>query len=113
MYRRCYCRRMNPCKKKELEDKCSNVQNVIKQNDMCDCGFDDDESVFPENPVLGQSYVPWQTMDETFKPEIGLKKGTIFPELVNPYYPCQSMEEKAYLEASNKIGEGCNKCQMN
>ena len=66
--------------------------------------------VFPENPMLAQSYVPWQYMDKTFKPEIGLKMGTIFPELVSPYMPCQSMRVNEYLEATNKIGKGCNKC---
>ena len=29
---------------------------------------DDYEDVFPSNPMLAQSYVPWQTMNETFKP---------------------------------------------
>ena len=52
--------------------------------------------------------VPFQYMDKTFKPEIGLKMGTIFPELVSPYMPCQSMRTNEFLEASNTIGEGCN-----
>ena len=61
--------------------------------------------------MLGQSYVPIQYMDRTFRPAVGLKMGTIFPELVSPYMPGQSMEEIAYIEARNTIGEGCNKCQ--
>lgn len=113
MYRRCNCKKMCPCKKEELETICDNVQNTMEITDICDCGFDEDDKLFPENPMFGQSYVPWHTMDKTFTPEVGLKKGTIFPELVDPYVPCQSMEEIAYLEANNKIGEGCNKCQMN
>ncbi len=76
----------------------------------CGCGFDEEESVFPTNPMFGQSYVPWQTMDKTFKPCVGLKMGTIFPELVSPYVPCQSMEEIEYIKQTNQIGEGCNKC---
>ena len=28
----------------------------------CACGFDEQESVFPLNPMLGQSYVPMQKM---------------------------------------------------
>jgi len=50
-------------------------------------------------------------MDKTFKPCVGLKMGTIFPELVSPYMPGQSMKEIEYLEETNKIGEGCNSCQ--
>ena len=68
-------------------------------------------NVFPENPSLGQSYVPIQYMDRTFRPCVGLKMGTIFPELVSPYSPCQSMEEINFLRNSNEIGKGCNKCQ--
>ena len=79
--------------------------------DCCECGFEEEESVFPENPMLGQSYVPIQYMDKTFKPCVGLKMGTIFPELVSPYTPCQSMREIEYITATNTVKEGCNKCQ--
>lgn len=80
-----------------------------KEEDECACGFDEEFSVFPENPMFGQSYVPWQVMDKVYKPEIGLKMGTIFPELVSPYSPNQAQEIMEYIEATNKIGEGCNK----
>ena len=79
--------------------------------DCCECGFDEEYNVFPENPMLGQSYVPMQYMDQTFKPCVGLKMGTIFPELVSPYTPCQSMREIDYIRETNIIKEGCNKCQ--
>lgn len=79
-------------------------------DDNCECGYDKPESMFPENAVLAQSYVPIQKMDKTFIPSVGLKKGTIFPELVRPYSPCQSFEEIAFIKAMNKPGEGCNKC---
>jgi hypothetical protein len=76
----------------------------------CNCGFDmDTESVFPENPMLAQSYVPMQRMKKVFTPEVGLKMGTIFPELVSPYMPGQSIREIEYLKNSNEIGEGCNR----
>ena len=58
----------------------------------------------------GQSYVPIQRMNQTFIPCIGLKMGTIYPELVRPYMPGQSLAEIEYLSATNKIKEGCNKC---
>ena len=94
-----------------LENKCNNVTSYETDYDSCDCGFDEEKSVFPENPMLAQSYVPIQYMDKTFKPNVGLKMGTIFPELVSPYMPCQDMEEQKYIEKTNKIGKGCNKCR--
>ena len=51
-------------------------------------------------------------MNETFKPCVGLKCGTIFPELVSPYAPLDSMKDIAHIERTNVIREGCNKCQM-
>ena len=93
-----------------MEKVCDDVESISNCGKDCGCGFEEEESVFPTNPMLGQSYVPWQVMDQTFKPCIGLKMGTIFPELVSPYVPCQSIEEINYIKCMNKIGEGCNKC---
>ena len=101
----------NMCNSKMLENSCNNVGNHEKNyNENCSCGFDDNTSgnVFPENPMLAQSYVPVQTLNETFKPCIGLKNGTIFPELVSPYNPGDSMKQIDYLERTNTIGKGCN-----
>lgn len=92
-----------------LEEKCSDVENTLDTYDDCGCGYDTN-NVFPENPTLAQSYVPIQTMDQTFIPCVGLKMGTIFPELVSPYMPGQSMADIEYLKARNEIREGCNKC---
>ena len=114
--RNCYCMnnsyQNNSCELQDdiLEDKCSNVISYENYDDNCGCGFDEEYNVFPENPMLGQSYVPVQYMDKTFKPCVGLKMGTIFPELVSPYVPCQSMEEINYIRKTNTIGKGCNKC---
>lgn len=93
-----------------MEKNCQNINNN-DYDDYCECGFEEEKSVFPEEPMLGQSYVPIQYMDKTFKPQIGLKMGTIFPELVSPYQPCQGMKEIEYIAKTNKIKEGCNKCQ--
>ena len=121
--RKCYCMnnnyQNNSCEEQNdiMEDKCSNVANAnfsCNQNEYmycCECGFEEEDNVFPENPMLGQSYVPIQYMDKTFKPCVGLKMGTIFPELVSPYMPGQSMNEIEYLAATNTVKEGCNKCQ--
>ena len=115
-FRRCGCMSCNS--NQVLEDICDDVINTKNINccmnscDMneyeCGCGFDEEENVFPLNPMLAQSYVPIQTLDKTFTPCCGLKNGTIFPELVNPYEPCQNMKFNEYLIRRNQIGEGCN-----
>ena len=109
--RRCYCiNNYNSCRDKNMIDKtCENVIPIEQFTQNCECGFDDDElNVFPENPMLAQSYVPIQYMDETFKPCIGLRNGTIFPELVSSYNPGDSMREIEFLRNTNTIGGGCN-----
>ena len=99
------------CNSKKIEDSCDYVQDCnLKCMDECECGFDEERQFFPENPVLAQSYVPIQKMDKTYVPCVGLKMGTIFPELVSPYMPGQSQSEAEYIRATNSIGEGCNKC---
>ncbi len=65
------------------------------------CGFAESSSVFPVNYMYGQSYVPIQYIDSTFRPEVGLKMGTIFPELVSPYEPGQNMREIQFLASQN------------
>ncbi len=115
--RKCYCMnnsyKDNSCELQNdiIEDKCNDVVSYENYSNSCDCGFDEEYNVFPENPMLAQSYVPFQYMDKTFKPCVGLKMGTIFPELVSPYVPCQDMEQQKFIEATNTIGKGCNKCQ--
>ena len=116
--RKCYCMnnsyQNDSCQMQDdmMEKQCDNVVSYEDMQDSCSCGFEDEErDVFPENPMLAQSYVPYQYMDKTFKTCIGLKMGTIFPELVSPYMPGQSMEEIEYIKMTNKIGKGCNKCQ--
>ena len=54
--------------------------------------------------MLAQSYVPWQTIEKTFSPADGLKMGTIFPELVSPYMPCDSIKEIEYLKNERTNG---------
>ena len=99
----------------DLRQSCNMMNNPNNQNmrnnnnNSCACGFDmDNVSPFPANPMYGQSYVPIQNMNKVFNPETGLKMGTIYPELVSPYSPCQSIREIEFLKNSNEIGEGCN-----
>ena len=93
-----------------LEDSCKCVQSdMYMDSDECECGFDDYyENGLPSDPMLAQSYVPLQTLNKTFKPSVALRKGTIFPELVSPYEPCQSLDEIAFIKANNEIKGGCN-----
>ena len=113
-FKRCHCMNNNPeCHNQSMMEKACNEKKYscsMNYNEKCSCGFDEDEEidVFPENPMLAQSYVPIQYMDETFKPCIGLDKGTIFPELVSPYSPGDSMKDIEFLRRTNSIGEGCN-----
>jgi len=112
-YRRCHCfNNTEQCYNPNLiETSCNNIPNYNDSDNSndCDCGFDDEEmNVFPSNPMLAQSYVPYQYMEKTYKPCIGLDHGTIFPELVSPYFPGDSMREIEFLRKSNTIGEGCN-----
>lgn len=113
MYKR-NCRKCCMCENNMTQNQYTNYEvftNALESyDDDCECGFNRPESMFPENAVLAQSYVPIQKMSKTYTPNKGLKKGTIFPELVRPYEPCQSMEEIAFIKAMNDIGEGCNEC---
>ena len=94
-----------------LENISENTLNITTNNDnnSCNCGFEKSKNTFPENPILGQSYVPIQTSEKTFIPNIGLEKGTLFPELVMPYEPNQSIEEIDFIKELNTVKEGCNK----
>ncbi len=38
-----------------------------------------------EMPQLAHAYVPFQFLSCLYTPEVGLKRGTIFPELDRPY----------------------------
>ena len=97
------------CEKKELQNTVKCCYENISTQESCECGFDDlIDGIFSGNVELAQSYVPWQVMNQVFTPEVGLRMGTIFPELVSTYSPGQSMEEKNYLRATNPIKGGCN-----
>ena len=95
----------------DIYDKatCSNVDDMYScPTNECECGYDEIENGLPVNPMLAQSYVPFQKLKKTFTPEVGLKMGTIFPELVSPYEPNQSIEEIHYIKERNEIKGGCN-----
>ncbi len=96
MYR---CRNHNtcPCMNNNSNQVITIVNNQNNNmEDECACGFND-PSVFPENYMYGQSYVPIQYINTTFKPTVALKMGSLYPELVSPYAPGQGMAEIEYL----------------
>ena len=94
--------------KNYMQEACSEISNYSNMYEACECGFDEENNMFPDNPMFGQSYVPIQMMDQTFIPEVGLKMGTVFPELVSPYMPGQSQRQIEYIRNQNQIKKGCN-----
>ena len=107
--RHCNCGNNNDYNNQEyMQEACYDVENYNMMHNSCECGFDEEDNMFPENPMYAQSYVPIQTLNQTFIPSVGLKMGTIFPELVSPYMPGQSQREIEYIRNTNTIGKGCN-----
>ena len=104
--RKCGCNMANQANMNNSNNGNSNNDD----NDKCSCGFRD-QNVFPINYMYGQSYVPIQYMDQTFRPNVGLQMGTIFPELVDPYTPGQSMAEDAYLRRATQNEGQCPNSQ--
>ena len=41
-----------------LETACNEPCSYPTYNQDCGCGFDEYDNIFPENPMLAQSYVP-------------------------------------------------------
>ncbi len=45
-------------------------------------------SFCPSPPLeLARAYIPFQNFNQVLPPPEGLREGTIFPELIRPYYP--------------------------
>lgn len=92
MYRCRNCNANNSISNSEI----SLTNNLNDSDSRCNCGFND-ASAFPENYMYGQSYVPIQYINNTFRPNVALQMGSLYPELVSPYMPCQSMMENRFL----------------
>lgn len=54
-------------------------------------------NLFPNKVMYGHAYVPNQRLVNVFSKQDALKHGTLFPELVSPYMPGQSMEVIDFL----------------
>ena len=72
---------------------------AINTSRTSNCSMCSNTSAFPENYLYGYAYTPNQCMDNTFSPEVGLENGTIFPELVSPYSPGQSIDFIEFLRS--------------
>lgn len=93
-------------------DKNFGCLNNVDNNNLNEVRFNDNSNInmnyrivngrFPENVMYGYAYVLRQRMGQIFRPEEGLNRGTIFPELVSNYEPCDSMEEIMYLRGGNR-----------
>lgn len=91
------CRSCNS--RRNYNEMFNNTSNNSLNNNCCRCNNSCNIPVqpFPDNYLYGHAYTPVQTMNETFNLNDGLKNGTIFPELVSPYYSGQSMDFINYL----------------
>ena len=81
------------------ENRCNNfIENSFNNNFTSDTdGLATGGFTFPTNVRYGNAYVPIQMFRTVYTPANGLANGTMFPELVSPYTPNQSMAEVEYL----------------
>ena len=97
--RRCNCRcnsRNRTCNSNcQYRNNNYNNSNTNNCNSCMNNNFR--TNAFPENYLYGYAYTPNHCMNKTFCPEEGLHQGSIFPELVSPYSPGQSIDFIEYL----------------
>lgn len=101
--RNCRCRSCsrnssNNSMNNNLYAQMNNTSNNSNSSN-CGCSMCANNNVFPENYLYGYAYTPNQCMNRTFTPEAGLQNGTIFPELVSPYSPGQSIDFIEFLRS--------------
>lgn len=114
MYRQCnMCNNMQDdndfqCESTMYDDSCKSSMQCNDNTNInsCSCGFEKN-NIFPNTLLYASSYVPHQYMNNVYKSNYGLKMGSIFPELVNPYCPGQSQEIFNYLKQSKDFEGGC------
>ena len=59
---------------------CQNQSDKVVEN-VCSRRTEETERM-----PLAMAYVPWQKWNEAFEADCGLRAGTIFPELVKPFW---------------------------
>jgi hypothetical protein len=67
---------------------------------------ENNRNLFPSNLMYGHAYTPNQRMNELFDPQTGLSCGSMYPELVSPYSPGDSMAFIEHLKTTDRNG-GC------
>lgn len=100
--RRCNCRCNSRCMNCNSNNSCRCRNCNTNNTNSCGCNMYENETssnnnAFPENYLYGYAYTPNSCMGRTYTPECGLENGTIFPELVSPYSPGQSIDFIEYL----------------
>lgn len=76
----------------------------------CHCKRCKELPMCPENPMLANSYVPYQEYQDIFEPAEALANGTAFPELVSPYAQNESQRKICYLESTKTCEEEVDEC---
>lgn len=66
----------------------------------CDCG----RVYSMKDAVVGMAYVPWQDWNSVLDPDKGLQEGSIFPEMIYPFYGCIP---KGFYFGGDKRGGRC------
>ena len=103
--RNCNSNRCSNSRNSSCNSTCQNRRRCCSNSEIFEnmCNTSNSTPAFPENYLYGHAYTPVQTMGEVFVPELGLKHGTIFPELVSPYEPGQSMDFINYLKMDGGV----------
>ena len=98
---RCRCQRANT-------NSCSLCSRNVSQTCpyMNSNNSSNTSNPFPSNYLYGHAYTPNQRMNELFDPQTGLSCGSMYPELVSPYSPGDSMAFIEYLKTTDRNG-GC------
>lgn len=97
----CNCTCDKECEEEKCISSCDVCNNYYIENDHCKekkCEIFSSKDNYinclrntnnmysmswPENPRLARAYVHFQNIDKMYCPEEGLRRGTIFPELLN------------------------------
>ena len=92
------------CCRNQRVNRCASNNSLNNSIYASSCS-NSNQSVFPENYLYGHAYTPNQTLENTFIPEVGLQNGSIFPELISPYSPGQSIDFIEYLRRGGNANE--------
>lgn len=69
-------------------DASRNSRNMMARDYSCPCDNEMNKGKLLDCLALGIAYVPWQDFSKPLCAEEGLENGTIFSDLVFPFYGC-------------------------